>query len=603
MSALAALAAAAVIVPVLWAFGERLLRTFAVEPQGLAERFGLGLAVGYAVCIVSVFGLAVLRWASFSPVLVLLAAFAAVGFPVLRGLPAELRDLAKSIPGRLRGGLPLLVSLFALSALVYSLAPPTGFDATVLHFVSAKRMAGLRGLPLDDPAPWFHRSGGLTFVHLLGFVLQGEILAKLLNFAAFGAALAVVAAASSRLAPGSATWAAALFATCPFVVGFWGYEWLESGVLLFASSSAFSLARVLTGGPSGWLAAALAFSGFAAGIKTSAFASLAAGAAALLLGLVRPRPRPWSAIGWGSLAGALGFFLWPAWNRFSVQHALPFHPVASLPPSGSSPVPETLPSALLAALDALGQILTVSRYWNDAAGPLLVVGLAGVVLLRLRSPEGFLAVLAVGAVVLHLAVLAAVGRPYLSASNTSHGRYLAPTLLGFGLPVAAAFARAVQAGPPWLRSGYLAAFLLLAAPLLVLKAGKAAVAAPVVLGLESRDRYLAKKIEVYEACRMANGLPGEVRVFYLGSRPYYLDRPWNSVEELPAGAARSVSELVPWLDRLRITHVLVEPYGSADPASLSPREFDLHPRFHEIGSWRYRNHLRVRLLEFLPNRP
>ena len=106
-----------------------------------------------------------------------------------------------------------------------------------------------------------------------------------------GISMALAIATAQRLAPRSGSWAAALFSTCPYVAGFWGYEWLEAAPFLFASASAFTLVRVVSGGPAFWLGATLAFSGFAAGCKASAFATLASGGFALLFARFGTRPR------------------------------------------------------------------------------------------------------------------------------------------------------------------------------------------------------------------------------------------------------------------------------------------------------------------------
>jgi hypothetical protein len=145
-----------------------------------------------------------------------------------------------------------------------------------------------------------------------------------------------------------------------------------------------------------------------------------------------------------------------------------------------------------------------------------------------------------------------------------------------------------------LRVCLIAGLLLPAAPLLALKAGKAAVAAPAAFCLESRSHYLAKKIETFEACEILNRLPDpEVRVLFIAHRPYYLDRPmmpdqfWDDLH--------SRDDLVRQIREQKVTHVLVEPNSWRPGWSRDPDAVLGSAPFREIGRWPWKQDRWVKL--------
>jgi hypothetical protein len=162
----------------------------------------------------------------------------------------------------------------------------------------------------------------------------------------------------------------------------------------------------------------------------------------------------------------------------------------------------------------------------------------------------------------------------------------------------------VRERPGPLRTAVLLALLLPAAPLLVLKGGKAAVAAPAAVGLESRSAYLGKKVETFAACEVLNRLPDpNVKVLFAGVRPYYLDRPFVWIPYLgPNAFLGGVTTREEFVRRVReqgITHILHEPGGFRVAPFLESDGLS-GPPFREIGRWPWKYDKTVRLYAVEP---
>lgn len=533
---------------VFWAFGDRVRGALGVTSASAGEGAGISIAIAYGVVTLSGFLVALFRVAYPVVFWVLLAGLAAVSLPGLRSNFVVLRDRFRRIPWRPRRELAwwawALTAVFVVLGLVVALAPPTGMDAGVLHFTTPKRMLQEHGLRPERDI-FFHRTGGFYFVTLFGMAVGDEILAKLLNF---GTVLASLLLLSPRPI------AAFILAASPLAAGFAGYEYLELPVVMYLLAGWVCLGRSA--------ALAGAFTGLAAGLKMSAFPAVV-----LLVPLVRTFSRRTLPAG---LAFAVTAGFWPLWNLATIGS-----PTFSYLEGQAGPVPEGVGGTAGALGRALLSLVTTSLYWTESAGPFVFAGVAGCGVF-LRGEPRLPILLFLGSIALYFGVILVFDPAYLT--NEGVTRYLAPCLVAFGAPAAAEFA-AWASGRPW-KAAIVLALLLPAAPLLVLKAGKAAVAAPAALGLEGRSRYLAKKVETFAACEMLNGLPRrDVRVLFLAYRPYYLDRPfvWGAPEAADADA------FVRRLRELGVTHVLLEPgYKAFQPWVPGILE---RPPFREVARW------------------
>jgi len=589
-----ALPAACVLVVVLIGFGDRLARILGLAPGPVIERLSLGLILSTGVVTLSVFACAwghvLSRWTC----LALVLAMAAFGFgAVLRGarqlktVPWTALVWPASIPDRI---LALFSTGFVATGLLMALAPPTGMDTGVYHFTIPKLILNSGGLvPRDDV--WIHKSGGFYMVYCLGMALGGEIVAKLLGFAVSMAGVGLSAAIAERLRPGTGRLAAFIGLATPFSVGYLGYEYLELPILSYVAASALALFRA-SESPA-WTILACALAGFGVSTKPSAFAVAMLVPIALGDLLRRHRARGAAPAAAGLLAFGLAAGFWSLWNYVSTGSFVYRYPGSAFDEGGAAGEA----SLWRGALKMLAHLGTVGIYWVDSAGPFIIAGLAGnFIFLRTVKQRGP-ALLCAACVVLYGTVLSVLWPAILDTGFVP--RYLAPVLIGLGGPAAAIFAgwAREQSGP--LRIAVLTALILPAVPLLGLKAGKAAVAAPAALGLESRSAYLSKKIETFQACERLNALPEpDVRVLFVAVRPYYLDRPYVWIP-YSGGVPflRGVKTREDFLRRIReerITHVVYEPAPSRDPWFGDPDALFAAP-FRELGRWPWKQSGTVRL--------
>jgi hypothetical protein len=487
----------------------------------------------------------------------------------------------------------VLMGAFLGTGLLMALAPPTGMDTGVYHFTVPKVIVQSGGLvPREDI--WIHKSGGFYMVYAFGMALGGEILAKLLGYAMAIAGVGLCAAVSDRLRAGSGRIAAFILLSTPLSVGYLGYEYLELPILTCVLASFLCMLR----GPEGraWTLLACAFAGLGFSAKSSAFpiAILVPFAAG---GMILRERRIGAAAG---AAAALAVFavtagFWSAWNYGTTGSFVHRYPGFALTPDELD-VPPTFWSG---AAKFLGMLTTAGEYWPDSAGPFVLAGVAGFGVYLRRDGRPLPAVLLAGSLALYGAA------SILSPAQMFSGfgvRYFSPCLVGFGAPVAAQFASWVRQQPGLLRAGVLTALLLPAAPLLGLKAGKAAVAAPAALGLESRSAYLRKKIETFPACEMVNELPPSqaVKVLFVAVRPYYLDRPFVWIPyygELSfLREVRGREGVLRWARGQGITHVIYEPAPTRDKLFQDPDVLFAAP-FREIRRWPWKQNEWVRLYE------
>lgn len=594
MGGLPAVPIFALIVFIFWSFGSRLLSWAKLdleEPGKLA----LGVAASYGAVTLFVFTLAVFRGVTVISCLLLLTAMAAVSFPQLRSNGIILTRTVRGLDWRSilvpRGSWESWAAWIAVVILllgfVQAMAPATGIDTGRIHFTAVKMMIREHGLS-PGPELWFHRTGGFHLVYLFGMTLQGEALAKLLAFGVSPTVLLLAAAASTRLKPGSGRIAAFIVAVSPLFTSFTGYEFLELPVLMYLLAAFLSLQGYQAAGGAGWAASAGAFVGLALSVKVSAFPVVLLLPPMLLAAVRRDRGRSYVPLMAGALAICVTGGFWPLWNRLTTGSYLYSGYLESVPQdvSGSTP---TVAQGILAALRS---VLLTSEYWSDSAGPLVIVAVAGVVVLGGPPASRLPAFLFLVSVPFYLVVIAFRARYYFQTD--SHARYLGPFLLAFGALSAGPLLVWGQTGPRYLRTVLIWAALIPALPLLILKAGKTAVAAPAAIGLESRSHYLSKKIETFQACEILNALPDlSVKVLFLAQRPYYLDRPM--APEVFWQGVRNRDDLLRRIQETRVTHVLYEPETSRISWLQDPDAVFGGPPFREMKRWPWKRKGFVRL--------
>jgi hypothetical protein len=573
---------------VLLGLGDRAVSALG-PPRSMVERLGLALAAGLGILMVSFFVLAAADLASTASAAALLGIFLALSRknfrPLLLRLAGNVRPPER--PRTPEGWAILGAAAFAALGGLMALAPPTGMDAGVLHFALPKVLLQEGGLPLreDMATP---RSIGFTMVYAFGMALGGEILAKLLGYAAGLAAILLGAAIGERLRPGAGPWAALSLSATPFVSSHLGYEYLEIPALAFTLAGTLCLLRYARGEGPAWAVAACVGAGLAIQAKSSAFAAAVIAPAAMVLVARRGGPGRGATLAAGAASFAVTAGLWGLWWSFAFVPAQGGSAAAFVRDEVLSR-PDALELAR-AALRTLGVLVTAGAYWSESCGPLIVACAAGAVAFRRYGTSNPLVPLLGLSVLAHVAVLAAAS-PNQILEPWFQGRYTAPAVIGFGAPAAGAFIRWARGRGGALGAALTVAAIALAAPLLAVKAARTAVAIPAALGLESRSSYLSRKIESFAACEFLNGLPrADVRVLYMGYRPYYLDRPYIRCVDGTMGpfflGVRDSGDFFRKLRSERVTHVLFERPRLAQADWLGdPRRFFTSPPFREVGRW------------------
>lgn len=582
-----AVLAFAALVPLFCAFGARAARACGLELEGFAERFGMAMALSLGACTLLVFLLAALQILSVATLL------AVVGLMAV----AAGRDLGGTIGALVRGlgGLRLrkawrpraslewwagaVTALFLTLSFVFALAPPTGMDAGVYHFTIPKVILQAGGLESRDDI-FIHKSGGFYMVYVLGMGLGGDILAKLMGFAAAAAGTFLVGAVSHRLCAGSMPVSILVATASPISAGFMGTEYLELPILMYLAAATLALLRHIDGGPAWGAVAASLLAGWALSAKPSAFPSILVMMVAWARLLPRGDRGSWATLLVGMGGGLLTGGFWSLWNLASIGHLFHRYPgsafdAAPMAAGGALPL-------LSGVLKTLASLATSGAYWTESAGPFIIASVAGFAAFLWASARKPAFLLLLGSVAFYIGALAALAPAYLWTDN--HGRYLAPSLICFGAPVAAQFVSWARARERFFRTAVVGALFLPALPLLALKAGKAFVAAPAALGFESRSSYLSKKIETYPACEFLNRAPAgpKTKVLFVGLRPYYLDVPFvhagGGMESFWTGLSGR-EELVRRVRDLGITHVLEERTRWAGESRFNGAPF------REVGRW------------------
>jgi hypothetical protein len=257
----------------------------------------------------------------------------------------------------------------------------------------------------------------------------------------------------------------------------------------------------------------------------------------------------WRRVGIGEVVASAGGFLvpagfWPLWNRASTGHFL-FKEY-----SDNVLAPVTLDVSRLLGEAVSSAFVPSSFYWGESAGPWVVLVLLGWLVLGGPREARSWALLSISGMSLYFLVVGFVV-PYFLLAH-SHGRYLGPMQLAFGLPMGMLLLE--QCGVR-LRAFLLAALLIPALVMAAIKIPRALVAAPAAFGLESRSAYLSKKIETFAAGERLKSEPG-VKVLFVGWRPYYLEVPWTY---LPDPKVQGREELIISLRGTGITHLIYEP--------------------------------------------
>lgn len=514
-----------------------------------------------------------------APVLLLLWTVVGLGGWRRRGSP-ELRadpGPAKPAPAWIRGAVALCALSFALGALG-ACAPATSWDATYCHFAMPAYWVREGAMPHRLDWPFYYYPLNLHMLFAAGLALGGPTPAALVGVACFAAAAVLIWRWAAWVGGPAAGACAALATLGCFSLGLEADSGnVEPGLLAYGAAAMFLLARARDEGNARLLALAAVMTGFAYGVKMTAFTLVVPWTALLA------RPGPFSrrrVAAWGAAALLLGA---PWYLRAALATGNPFYPAFS----GLFPSPYViLPTGaelFRAPARFLGQCLDQlgGGYAGLALAALACV--AGRTLRETRLPgaAGFVLLTVAGAALTmpwsgdHLPRFASVTFPALLAAGGLSWGALAktrPRIFAAGLAVAAAAVLAAQ-----VKLGYRLAFKL-----------------PVIAGAEDPARFLSDRMNTFPLLERLNRMPDPpgrpIRALLTDGRSLYLTREFVygadhhafvDYARLKDGAAfhRRLVEL-------GVTHVVLNRLATAhtdtlinrnrmDPTFLDPAHFRL----------------------------
>jgi hypothetical protein len=568
------------------ALGQRIWRwlRFPSAEETLRVALGAGLGLGALSLLSFAFGVAGLLsfWTVGVGLLLLSIVCARDGWRVLRWLRRQLQDIARSISIRSASWLDRLlwgyILLTVLLMLLAALLPPTAWDALMYH-LAAPAVDLRNGRVLPDPANFQGYQPELVeILYLDGMLLRGDGPAALLHLG-FGLLSLLLLVSLARQIPDHAYGtalalrSAALFLSIPSLTLVLGWPYIDGALVYYELAALCAL--LCWWNASGrqrvdWLLLVAALLGL--GLDTKYTAIFAIGAVAVL---VFWRARAWRVERWRAALWQVGLlvavallvgspWLWrnlfltgdplfpyhlghlfpagPAWDDVRTQYALegpgwgwvqswrlltlPLE-VTLFGTQGSVEFDATLGPLLLLLLP-LGLLAwkkTRSSAARSVAEQGIVEDFSAPTLPRWSERQ------VVGVLLAFAALLALCwDTELLSVHFARQSRLFFPLFAALTLPAAAAWLRLKRAAallPGFHRLASLAVVLALALGLLGQVAGVLGDGnAPYLLGVQSREAYLADHLDpYYAAMQSVNALPPSAQVLSLWEvRSYYASK-------------------------------------------------------------------------------
>jgi 4-amino-4-deoxy-L-arabinose transferase-like glycosyltransferase len=570
---------AIIIVTLAALWGDQLGRFLRVRYHSGWERlaFSAGLGYGLLATLVLLLGLSGLlyRWLLWLIVVLLAAAV----WKEIKGLAPQCKRwwtrIAKGLSFHPDFQTLLLFFLGAnlLLAIFLASAPPTDWDALVIHLVIPKVALREHGLsqPLEVPDLFSQKPLLEHMLFTLGMALRGDRIAKLIAFSFSLLTVGAIYAFGKRFCgPRVALLAVTIFSSIPVVVLISTFAYVDLGVTFYSFAALYALINWIQTEERGWLAISAIFGGLSPQVKNNGLFTLVVLGVGVFYAILRYRSR------WKELVRSL--------SLFAVVMALTLLPwvVASLTLSGA-PTPAweqmqskaTPPSASLTEL-LLSLLRRVAIPWE-----MTIVGAQGKVAYDATITPLFLLLLPLWFVMkrkgeaINLLIVFSLVEFILWVANPVgprlQSRLAMPIFPALSIISAYLFERLPELETPTFSLyGFsrLVLFLTLALHLIA-QVSMAAFYDPwrYLLGQESRQEYLARILDegissdYYTAMSYLNDhLPPEARVGILWPEPrvYYCERAWVLS---PLHLDDSPSEMLARLQEKGVTHLLVSKKG------------------------------------------
>lgn len=261
---------------------------------GAELRWQLLLATGLGLGALSLLmlGLGAMGLMSRPMWIALLVIFVVSGLTNVHRLPRAPQTESMHIGRRWMPWLWLLVIGFAGLALLGGTMPPgilwpaegNGYDVLEYHFGAPRDYLDAGRIGYLPHNIYSNFPFNVEMLYLLSMILRGDPIAavysaKLLNVGLAFLAVAAVWLAGREFGRGSATIAALLIASCPFVVYLCGVAYVENGLLFYSALSVAALLRARRGEnvshrPARWVFTSGLLAGLACGCKYTAVVAL-----------------------------------------------------------------------------------------------------------------------------------------------------------------------------------------------------------------------------------------------------------------------------------------------------------------------------------------
>ena len=248
-----------------YTLAERFLnKYFNVKFSSGLEKFvfleGLGLgAFAYLTLILGLCGL-LYRWLFYS---LLLIALLVTGDRIIR-LIKNIRFRLPIFRSRSETVLSVLLLIFVLCSLLSALAPPTGIDENMYHLTVPKLYVQHHKI---YNIPEIMRSGWIMtqeMLYTIGFLLKGDILAKLFHFLmGILTMLAIYSFSSKYMSKSASLLASLIFISTPMVFWLSTVANNDLGLAFFELLAAYGMINWLISKQDGWLKLAAVFCGLA----------------------------------------------------------------------------------------------------------------------------------------------------------------------------------------------------------------------------------------------------------------------------------------------------------------------------------------------------
>jgi hypothetical protein len=182
------------------------------------------------------------------------------------------------------------VFVFSLLSALVVLSPEIAFDPVSFHFVFARDYALQHRLAAVPRLPYSYFPQNVEILYTLGFLLDGQALAKIVTYAYFPlAALALVLIGQRWFTARAGLIGAAWFVTTPFIAWTGSVAKNDLALALYLLLALYGVLRWIEEERFGWLAAGVFFLGLSFGVKHVAILGAVPLAALILWGWRRIR--------------------------------------------------------------------------------------------------------------------------------------------------------------------------------------------------------------------------------------------------------------------------------------------------------------------------